>query len=213
MAQPLTIRELIQRGASRRAQRVSREEFLSLKVAFWDIEASDLNGDVGVMLCAGVKTLGKPGVRIYRIDEGKAYKAGRLWDDSFVAMGVRDDLESHDIIVHHYGDRYDVPFLNTRLIANNRRVLDSGRMAFVDTWLNIRKRLKLHSNRLASLIDHLDTKVHKTGLNLRQWLMASMGHKPSLASVIYHNRCDVLALEEVTMELIKFYNLRYTYVK
>lgn len=208
----LTIREIIQRGASHRAQRLNWKDFNSLKVGFWDIESTDLNGDAGIILCGGVKTMGKAGVRVYRIDHSPTYETAR-WDDRYVAESLRDDLEQHDIIVHHYGDRFDVPVLNTRLLGARRRMLDSSAMAFVDTWLNIRKRLKLHSNRLASLIDYLDTKVHKTGLNLRQWLMAGMGHQPSLNGVIKHNIYDVEALEEVFLVLAKAYSMRYTYVK
>lgn len=208
----LSVEEIILRGARHRAQRLNYEELKSLKVCFWDIESSNLDADFGLILCAGIKTLGVPGIRIYRIDESPEY-AKKPWDDSWVAKRIRDDLEQHNVIVHHYGDRFDVPFLNTRLIGHRIRMLDSSRMCFVDTWLNVRKRLKLHSNRLNSLIAHLDTKTNKTGLDGHLWVKALAGHKPSLDAVVKHNLHDIKALEEVAVTLARFYNLRYTYVK
>jgi len=183
-----------------------------MKVAFWDIEASGLDADFGIILCAGIRTMGSKEVRVYRIDDSPTYRK-EPWNDSWVAEEIRQELEQHDVVVHHYGDRYDVPFLNTRLLAYRLPILDSSAMCFVDTWLNIRKRLKLHNNRLLSLIAHLDTKTNKTGLDGRLWVRAAAGERASLDKVVEHNIHDVNALQEVTIELAKAYQLRYSYVK
>lgn len=210
--QPLSIADLLKRSLSRRAQRLSLSELRELKVCFWDIEASGLDADFAILLCAGIKTLGKPGVRVYRLDDSPYYESAR-WDDSWVAEQIRNDLEQHQVVVHHYGIYYDIPFLITRLLGHNRRQLNTSRMAFVDTWKNSRNRLKLHSNRLASLIAHLETPISKTGLDGWLWTRATAGDRTALDEIVKHNIHDVLALQQVTLKLARSFNLQYYMVK
>lgn len=204
----LTIGEVIARGASHRAQRLTFAELKSLHTCTWDIESSNLDGDFGIMLCASIKPWGRP-MKTFRLDEF----TNKFWDDSALAEAVRDELEKFQVVIHHYGDRFDVPFLNTRLIGNHKRLLITSNMCFVDTWWQAKKRMKLHSNRLAALITHLDTKVTKTGLDGHLWTRAVAGDKEALDEVVRHNIHDVKALEQVTRRIVEVMNLRYTYLK
>lgn len=208
---PLTIDQIIARGASHRAQRISLKEMQQVPTCCWDIESSNLDMDFGIILCASIKPLGKP-VKTFRIDNSPNYQK-RPWDDSWLVTKVRDELEKYVVVVHHYGDRFDVPALNTRLIKWRLKLLNTSYMCFIDSWWQSRKRLKLHSNRLAALISHLDTKVSKTGLDGTLWTEAVAGCRQALDKVVIHNIHDVLSLEQVTRRLSEVMDLRYTYLK
>lgn len=211
MKKTLTLEELILRGAARRAQRISWREMHAVPTCFWDIETTNLALDGGLILCGSVKPLGRKMTTI-RIDESRTYKTAP-WDDREVAVRLRDELEKYVVVVHHYGDRFDVPALQTRLLWHRERMLNVNLLCFVDTWWQSRHRLKLHSNRLAALTDLLNTKITKTGLNLTQWTMAQAGHRPSMEKIALHNVRDVGALEQVTRGFASFMPLKYSYLK
>lgn len=207
MASTSTRVDLMNRAIARRGQRVTGEELKQLRVAFWDIEATNLEADFGLLLCASIKPYGGE-LKTYRLDESPNY--GKVpWDDSYLAGQIRDELETYLVVVHHYGDRYDLPFLNSRLMAHNMRVVDTSSMCTIDTWDVARKKLKLSSNRLARLVDFLDTKTKKTPLIGQLWIRAMCGDKKAMDRIVEHNIRDVEALEQVTMALGRFIKLAY----
>lgn len=210
--QQLTIGEIIHRALSHRAQRLSLEEMTDpkhgLKVAVWDIEATGLKADIDPMLCASIKPLDGGKVTTFRIDDSEGYEK-RRWDDSELCCHVRDELEKYNVLIHHFGDLYDIPFLNTRLVGWNCRPVAIQRMVFVDTWRLSRSRLLMRNNRLNTLIEYLDTSTQKTSVHGRWWSRAMTGDKKGIDWVVKHNIADVKALEEVTLRLGKFVTFPY----
>lgn len=65
----------------------------------------------------------------------------------------------------------------------------------IDGWEIARSKLKLHSNRLASVSSFLDIE-EKTPLNGPIWIKASAGDPSALKYVIKHCDQDVLVLEQ-----------------
>lgn len=95
--------------------------------------------------------------------------------------------------VTHYGTRFDVPMLNTRLLNHGLKPMPP--MPHVDTWRVAKYRLKLHSNRLAS-VSAIFGLEDKTRLNGPIWVNAAAGHRPSINYVVNHCVQDVYVLEQ-----------------
>ena len=91
-----------------------------MKVTCFDLECSNLNADYGIVLCGCMtdwqpKKARRVDVRTYRIDETPGYLKER-WNDHALVCQIRGDLEQSDIIVSWNGKRFDVPYLNGRLM-------------------------------------------------------------------------------------------------
>jgi uncharacterized protein YprB with RNaseH-like and TPR domain len=211
MKRELTIEERIKRQASHHAQRLTDGDLRIMRTAGWDIEATNLDADMGIMLCSSIKPLGEKAIT-HRIDESPGYRE-KPWDDKWLAKKVRDELENYMVLLgwNHVG--YDLPFLNTRLLAHGCKPLDVAGICMVDLLWASRYRLRLHSNRLDSVIQYLATKTQKTPLLGSLWIRAMAGDKKALDKVVEHNIHDVDALEEVSNRLSKFVKLQYRLIK
>lgn len=172
-----------------------------MKIISFDIEASNLSADFGIVLSAGFKEVGKGKPEVlnildYRDSSGDLIKAERR-----LLKDISAKLLEGDVWLTHYGTWYDIPFINTRLIYHRLPVLPPN-YAHIDTWKVSRNRLKLRNNRLITLQEHLGTFEEKNAIRPEQWLRALGGHKPSMAYIVEHNRRDVVVLEEV-YEILK----------
>ena len=166
---------------------------------------------MGIMLCSSTKEL-NGAVTTFRIDESPNYKK-EPWNDKWLAQRTRDELSKYMVVLgwNHVG--YDLPFLNTRLIAHGLKPLDVGGMCMVDMLWASRYRLRLHSNRLAAVIEYLETKTQKTPLMGDRWIRAMAGDRHSLDYIVEHNVKDVESLEEVADKLSHFVKLQYRLVR
>lgn len=195
----------IERGWKYRAQRLTLAQLYDARTCFWDIESSGLKGNIDMMFCAAVKPMDK---------KPKVFRIGKTIDgDRELCEAVRNELEKYEIIVHHYGDRFDLPFLQTRLLGHHARLLNCSNKVFCDTWWVMKKRFLFHSNRLAVLIDHLGTPTHKVGTIGGIWTRAACGDRKALGQIVEHNIADVVALEEVAKELARTQGLKFCYWK
>lgn len=188
-------------------QRLTYSELLDLKTAIWDIESGGLDANFDPILCASIKRFGHKKVKTFRIDKFTI----NPWDDKELCNEIAWELETYDVICHHYGDRFDLPFLNTRLLYWGTILVDTSAMRTVDTWWTLRYRYKLNSNRLATASEFLGCKNKKTPLSGDIWMKAKCGVKGALDYVVKHNVADVLVLEEVVKTLAKAAPLRFRY--
>lgn len=171
------------------------------KILFLDIEASNLNANFGIMLCFGYKWLGDKNVTIIGVDDFPSFKKDKS-DDSGVARAARDVILEADLVVAHYGDwgRFDLPFINARMLAAGLAPLPTT-IPYVDTWRAARKYLKLNSNRLGTVAEHLGVEEEKTAIKQREWVRAMGGDKKALKYVKHHCVLDVQILEKVYLKL------------
>lgn len=163
------------------------------KIVIWDIESSNLSADFATILCVGWKYLGDKKVNIVKISDSPTFKKDPT-NDKWVVKQISTILSDADQWVTHYGTRFDVPMVNTKLLSWGLPPLPP--VPHVDTWRVSKYKLKLHSNRLASVsaMFGLDDKTPVLG---RQWIQAIAGHKPSLNYVYEHCKQDIIVLEEV----------------
>lgn len=168
------------------------------KIYNWDLECSGLNANGGVILCGSIvdaNDINK--VKTFRIDKYKGWRNNPL-NDLPLVKDLVEYLNEADMWVTFYGARFDVPFLTTRVVYWNSKGADitlPANIPHCDLWRTARNKLKLHSNRLASvtqLLGHGD----KTPLDLPVWLRAAGGHKPSLDYIVEHCEVDAKILAE-----------------
>ena len=168
------------------------------KIVLFDLETCDLAANKGHILCGSWTELGSKYVYTRRIDQYPIYKK-ELWNDEQLVLDLKADLEEADILVGHYSTRFDLPYLNSRLLKYGHSPV--APTAHVDTWRIARNRLRLQSNRLATLIEFLGVETQKTQLDVSEWKKAEYGVKSSLDYVVEHCEKDVIALEEVYLKI------------
>lgn len=169
------------------------------KILLWDLECSNLSANFGHIICGGIKELGsKNPVKLYSITDSKQWKPSRPSDKNLV-KDIRDHLSTGDMFVTWYGGRFDIPFLNTRLLLHGYAPLPP--IPHVDGWRVAKDRLRLNSNRLASVSAFLGLQ-DKTPLLGPTWQYAAAGDPESIRYVKKHCARDVLVLEEAYKRIL-----------
>ena len=173
------------------------------KALVLDIETTDLKGDFGHMLMWSAKWLNDPWVYYARIDESTTWRDDcpeSRCDDREVVSTLVELIEQSDMVIYHYGDKFDWPFINTRCLANG--LLPPAPKSSVDTCKVARSALKMTSNRLGNLAEFLnDPDAQKGGLSKKQWKLAAQGHKPTLDEMLDYCVEDIIATEGVYLRL------------
>jgi uncharacterized protein YprB with RNaseH-like and TPR domain len=165
-----------------------------MRILSWDIEASGLNADFGIVLCVGFKTVGQGKAEVLSIldySNGDLIKAEKK-----LLKDVTLRLLDSDVWLTHYGTWFDINFVNTRLLYHRLPIIPPNH-SHIDTWKISRNRLKLRSNRLKTISEFLKTADEKNAIRPEQWIRAMAGHRASMNYIVEHCRRDVLVLEEV----------------
>lgn len=169
-----------------------------MKTAFLDIETTNLNATkgLGFILCASMKLLGARPIHTVRIDKSPKYRQN-LYNDTYVVDGIAAWLqkEDPDIVVHFNGDRFDIPYIQTRLLGAGKRPLPPAR--YIDHWKTGRYNLRLHSLSMDAMGIHLGVQHRKTRFDPIVWQSAAYGSKPDLDKIVRHCEADILVLEEI----------------
>lgn len=159
----------------------------------WDLETSNLNANFGFILCGGYKVLGEKRVHVPKISDYSLYDRDPTNDRELVKT-LAKELSTADIWLTWYGSRFDVPYLNSRLIYHGLKPLPP--IPHIDGWRIARYQMRLNSNRLQSVTQFLELE-DKTPLSGPHWIKAMAGNKRSLKYVVDHCRQDVVVLEQV----------------
>lgn len=173
------------------------------KVFVWDIETTDFKANFGHMLMWAGKFVGEDTVYYHRIDQQESWNPKdplTMIDDKEIVASAIEMLDSADVVVHHYGDKFDLPFLNTRALINN--LLPPLPPSTIDTCKIARNGLKMTSNRLAALAETLAGEdEQKQGLSKDQWKLAAIGHKKTLDAMLDYCIADVIATEAIYLRM------------
>lgn len=167
------------------------------RILVWDLETDGVNAlkaDLGFVMCFGYKWSGIGEAKCMTVLD---HPGRRIRDDAPLLRAAYPYLCAADLLVAHYGDRFDRKFFESRLLKARLAPLPITRQ--VDTCLIARARLKLSSNRLANLAKFLGVKTPKMdkGNGWPDWWMDAMaGHKPSIRSMAKYCAQDVQCLDE-----------------
>lgn len=171
-----------------------------MRILIWDIETTDFKANFGHMLMYAAKFVGEDYVYYDTIDSNPAYGTSPLsmLDDRHLVEGVTGLLDEADAVVHHYGDRFDLPFVNTRALEWG---LEPPRpVATIDTWRIARNHLAMTSNRLRTLAESFSD-VPKGDIAKNEWKLAAHGDRKTLRKMLDYCIDDVLATEQVYLAL------------
>lgn len=161
------------------------------KTLFFDIEAVDLKADRGYVLCIYYAFDDGP-VKALKLD---SYPGKTFYDDSKLLEAFKPVFNRAAIAVAHFGERYDLPFIQTRLLMAGFTRLSE--VQFVDTWKISRKKLALRNNRLDTIAEAMGCPWKKTGVSLKLWKDAEYGNKKARQYVYHHCAIDVEVLRFV----------------
>src|SRR3990167_11468304 len=135
----------------------------SMNILAYDIEASNLSADFGIILTFGSKTVGKGRPAVLNILDYTDSSGDLLKAEKRLLKDITEAMLSADVWLGHYAIYYDLPFINTRLLYHGLPVLPAN-FAQIDTWRISRNRLKLRNNRLATIQQFLKLKDEKNAI-------------------------------------------------
>lgn len=129
------------------------------------------------------------------------YNRRDLLDDRDLVKHMIDVVGEADLIIHHNGDKFDLPSLNTRAIKHKLGVVPP--IKTLDTLKIARKKFKFISNRLDYIGQFLgegSKTPHSSGL----WLQILQGNRRAIKEMAEYNKGDVVLLERIYERFIPY---------
>jgi len=184
---------------------------------FFDIETTDLAASMGRMLCVGwtygsdkynqecpcdetcecESTVYVPDLSAKCSIRGVA-RCPKGQCDEQIALIARDAIEECDFLVTWNGKRFDVPFVNARLMKHGHRPIKPG--MHLDAMYMARANtggIRLRGSSLAHVSAVFQVPHRKTAMDHNVWQKAIEGEEWAQDDVVYHNHCDVIVTKEV----------------
>jgi DNA-directed RNA polymerase subunit RPC12/RpoP len=121
--------------------------------------------------------------------------------DGRIVQSLADMVRAADVVVAHNGDRFDLPVLNTRLIA--LKLEPVGKVVSVDTLKIAKRSFRFTYNRLGYLADFLGHDS-KSPMTMMDWIRAIKGDDKALRKMDRYCRRDVRVLEKVWHDLRQY---------
>lgn len=153
------------------------------------------------MLSFSYKWLGEKATHTYALPDFHRFRKDKH-DDSQLVAKLHELLSQADIVVHHNGDRFDVPTANTRLLFHG--FSPPAPFKTIDTCKQARRLLKLPSNKLDDIGEYfgLGRKLAHTGKHL--WLACMNGDRKAYKLMKKYNAQDVVLLENVYLKMLPY---------
>ncbi len=166
---------------------------VELDVVGFDIETTNLTADFSILLCACIKPFGKEPIT-FRADDYPSWAKTRS-DDSAIVADIAKELGRHSIVVTHYGSRFDLPYMRTKMTRYGMPPL--APMFGVDTFNIAKKNYCMSRRRLANLASYFQL-GHKEGVEGNLWVRAGLnGDRESMDAIVEHCKIDVAVLEKL----------------
>lgn len=123
-------------------------------------------------------------------------------DDSRIMTQLWNMLDEADVVVAHNGDKFDIPSINTRFLANG--LTPPSPYKQVDTLKIAKRMFKFSSNRLDYLGEFLGVgrKIDTGGMEL--WVRCMKGDDEALEAMYEYNGQDVALLKMVYRKLLPY---------
>ena len=121
--------------------------------------------------------------------------------DDRIVRSLADLVAEADIVVAHNGDKFDMPRLNSRLLALRQEPM--GPYQTIDTLKLAKRNFNLPYYKLDYLAEFLGLgKKIKTDFDL--WRDVYQGDEEAMSEMLEYNIYDVVLLEEVFLEMIPY---------
>ena len=180
------------------------------KILVWDLETAGPNSfkaDLSVVLMMGYKWLGEKKVTVLTIDQFPGWFSKKGLNDKPLIKAMLKVMEEADLMVAHYGDRFDRRFFQGRCALHNLPSPPPTKQR--DTWQIARRAFAFSSNRLTDLADNMrlghkkqtkDKPDHWPGW----WIRAMAGDRSAIRDMAEYCKNDVLALEELYLRIREY---------
>jgi len=178
----------------------------STKVALFDIEATGLRGDFGMILCTVVKPLGSRDTKhVFQLDFDNP---DLLNAEKNMLLEIKECLESFDGSCGYFSSRYDLPMLRTRMIYHGIKPIPKQK--HLDIYWTVKRVINTSSRRMERVGDLMRVNANtdlpqKTKLDINEWIKVAFSRdKKSLGYIVQHCINDVDMLEGILEELRDF---------
>jgi len=179
------------------------------RVLIWDLETGGVNAfyaDLGFILNFGYKWLGEEETHILRVSDYRGwFKRERDCpiDDKPLIKEALEIMSQADVLVAHYGDKFDRKFFQGRCAIHDLKPPPPTIQR--DTCLLAWKYFKFRSNRLAALANHFNLDEHKYEKKRNEWpgwwLRAMAGSKTAIEEMGEYCKQDVRTTEGVYLRI------------
>ena len=163
-----------------------------MRFAAFDIETTGLNATYGRLLCACFKFSDD--------DEIVTVRCPSFRDEPRALQEISDLWDSSDVVATWNGKRFDVRFVNARLMAHHMKPLESQKM-HKDLMYEYKK-LGFLGARLETASENLKLKAAKYRVDAEKWIQAAENTPEALEEIIHHCELDVLLTEEIFIRLM-----------
>jgi len=181
------------------------------KILIWDLETAGVNAlksDLSSIVCFGYKWVGSKSAKVLTIDQFPNWFSTEsgLNDKPLIQAALKLMAEA-DILVAHYGDRFDKLFFAGRCAIHGLQPPPAAKSR--DTWYIAYKNFNYSSNRLQNLADVFGCGEKKYRKSVPDewpgwWLKALAGNRKAIHEMAKYCKQDVETLEQVYLRLRPF---------
>lgn len=184
------------------------------KILIWDIETCGVNAlyaDLGVMVNFGYKWLGDKNVYCLKASDYKGWFTNHQINDYPLVVDALKIMNEADLLVAHYGDKFDKRFFNTRCVVHKLEPPPPIKQR--DTWKIAKGAFKLRSNRLIDIAMTLGLTEQKHQKTRDEWpgwwLRAGGGDAKAIEAMAEYCKQDVRTLEQLYLRIRQYDNQQH----
>lgn len=176
---------------------------MTARILFWDIESAGLNSfkaDLAKIICFGYKFSDEKETHCITANQFRGWfsKAEGINDKPLLKKAL-EIMEEADLLVAHFGDKFDKRFFQGRCAINDLKPPPPTKQR--DTWRIARGAFCFNSNRLGNLALALDVGEKKQLKTRRQWPgwwdRSLAGDGSAITEMAEYCKQDVRTLEAV----------------
>ena len=166
-----------------------------MRIVSWDLETTNLSALMGRILCASFYPI-IDGKRTHpytlRLDAPR-YRGRSRIDDNKLAVAIRDELETYNMIVGWNSKLFDAPLLNARLAKVGARPLHAQFHLDLMYYAGGCS-MRIGSRKLENVQKFFALAESKTQITWDNWSLAAGGDRAALNEVVHHCEQDVKVL-------------------
>lgn len=169
-----------------------------MRIAFWDLETSDLKADVGRLLIGSIMDESTGAIKTFRRDQYPK----RAGIDVKLAKDIRDELERFHLHCAWFGKGFDISFLRSRLVQAGERPLK--KMWCIDPCFAMKgwHGLSPRSASLKVAAEFFNLPERKMDVPVEVWVRAMEGDRAAMKILAERCESDVRILKQVTDKLL-----------
>lgn len=174
-----------------------------MKVAYFDIETTDLNPAIGRILAASVLDAHSGKIQTLRQDKYvQSKKAEDMADDKQLVIDLREILESYNITIGWYSKGFDIPFISSRLLAVGEKPPRSGLHLDAIWYAKGWRGFKANGASLKAVARLLGLEESKMEVGEEVWAKARGGNKAAMDTIVKRCESDLRLTKGVTERLM-----------